>query len=112
MYFAALTGTQPRKHCVGVATSATITGPYDGGDAPLVCDLPYGGNIDPNLFQDPVNKDSYLIYKVDGNAIGSGGACGNSNPTPAPTPLRQQPMNVTDLVLPLGPSSFVLDNGK
>ena len=112
MYFAALTGTAPRKHCIGTATSATALGPFVAADAPLVCDLDEGGNIDPNLFTDPFNKNNYLIYKVDGNAIGSGGACGNSNPTPAPTPLRQLALNANNLVTPEGPSSFVLDNGE
>ena len=110
MYYAALTSLHPRKHCVGAATSAKVTGPYIPLDNTIACDIPAGGDIDPNLFQDPVNKASYLIYKTDGNAIGSGGACGNSNPTPAPTPLRQQTMNGTDLTTPVGASSFVLDN--
>jgi hypothetical protein len=110
MYYAALTKIHPRKHCVGAAISNKVTGPYIPLNDTIACDIAAGGDIDPNLFQDPVSGASYLIYKTDGNAIGSGGACGNSNPTPAPTPLRQQSMNVTDLTTPIGASSFVLDN--
>lgn len=48
-------------------------------DEAIACDLEAGGNIDPNLFQE-LSKMSYLIYKVDGNAIGRGGSCSVSKP--------------------------------
>ncbi|KAK5442012.1 hypothetical protein LTS15_011059 [Exophiala xenobiotica] len=110
MYFAALTKSQPRKHCIGAATSPNVTGPYTPLETTLVCDLPGGGNIDPNLFQDPINGQAYLIYKTDGNTIGHGGACGNTNDPVAPTPLHLQLLNATDLVTTIGDPIYLFSN--
>lgn len=66
MYFVAA-HTASDKQCIGVATSATLTGPYVAleGD-PLVCTLDEGGAIDPAVFTDD-DGSRYLIWKNDGN---------------------------------------------
>lgn len=110
MYFAALGRTHPRKHCIGVATSPNVTGPYTPLEDPFVCDLPRGGNIDPNLFRDPVNGENYLVYKTDGNAIGHGGMCGNTLNPVVPTPLYLQLVDPEDLVTPIGEPVFLFSN--
>ncbi|KAL6252655.1 hypothetical protein RBB50_000374 [Rhinocladiella similis] len=110
MYYAAVGSSHPSKHCLGAATSPNVTGPYTPLESTLVCDLPAGGNIDPNLFRDPVNGQNYLVYKTDGNAIGHGGACGNTNIPVAPTPLYLQLMDPNDLVTPVGQPVYLFSN--
>lgn len=110
MYFAALGKAHPRKHCLGAALSANAAGPYTPLESPLVCDLAGGGNIDPNLFRDPVNGENFLVYKTDGNAIGHGGACGNTVQPIVPTPLHLQLMDPEDLVTPLGQPVYLFSN--
>ena len=110
MYFAAVGASHPLKHCIGTATSPNIAGPYTPNPEPLICDLARGGNIDPNLFVDPVNGNSYLVYKTDGNAIGHGGACGNTAAPVAPTPLYLQQLSNTDLVTPIGQPVLLASN--
>jgi beta-xylosidase len=85
MYFSANVAANPGKHCVGAAKSSTIEGPYDSiSDTPLACPIEYGGAIDASGFQD-VDGSRYVLYKDDGNSIGSGGECGNSNENQADT---------------------------
>jgi Glycosyl hydrolases family 43 len=110
MYFAALGSTHPLKHCIGTATSPNITGPYTPDPQPLICSLRGGGNIDPNLFVDPVNGNSYLVYKVDGNAIGHGGSCGNTVAPVAATPLYLQQLSNTDLKTKIGAPVYLASN--
>ena len=110
MYFAAVGVDHPLKHCIGTATSPNITGPYVPDPEPLICDLPNGGNIDPNLFVDPVNGNYYLIYKTDGNSIGHGGACGNTASPVAPTPLYLQQLSKADLVTSIGEPVLLASN--
>lgn len=110
VYFAAVGRQHPKKHCIGTATSPDIRGPYIPDSKPLICDLPRGGNIDPNLFRDPVNQKYYLVYKTDGNAIGHGGACGNSRPKVAPTPVYLQQLSPDDLTTKIGDPIFLASN--
>ena len=110
MYFAAVGPSHPLKHCIGAATSPTVRGPYTPLENPIVCDLARGGNIDPNLFVDHVNNENYLIYKVDGNAIGHGGACGNTESPVVPTPLYSQLMDPQDLTTPIGEPVYLFSN--
>ncbi|ETI19688.1 hypothetical protein G647_08701 [Cladophialophora carrionii CBS 160.54] len=110
MYFAAVGRAHPQKHCIGAATSPDVQGPYTPIEDPIVCELARGGNIDPNLFVDPVNNESYLVYKVDGNAIGHGGACGNTNAPVQPTPLYLQLMDPEDLTTPIGKPVYLFSN--
>lgn len=79
MYFSAAYAAQSWKHCVGAAKSSSIEGPYDSvSDTPLACPLDLGGAIDASAFQDD-DGSRWMLYKDDGNAVGSGGVCGNSN---------------------------------
>ena len=95
MVYSALHKDHPRKHCLGVATSKTVLGPYDPGNStePLVCHLQLGGIIDPTYLEDPLSNNTYLIYKNDGNAIGSGGACANGNWPNTPTTFEYNIMD-------------------
>lgn len=83
MYFSASTTTDTTKHCVGAATSKTVTGPYTAtASTALICPLSQGGAIDASGYDD--NGKRYIVYKVDGNSIGHGGACGNDGMTCKP----------------------------
>ena len=110
MYFAAVGVDHPLKHCIGTATSPNVTGPYVPNPEPLICDLPNGGNIDPNLFADPVNGNYYLIYKTDGNSMGHGGDCGNTANPVVPTPLYLQQVSKADLVTLVGAPQLLGSN--
>jgi beta-xylosidase len=112
MYYAALhRHRHQRRHCIGAATSDTIAGPYAPLNTTLVCDLPHGGNIDPNLFLDPLNGAAYLVYKTDGDTIGHGGSCGNTIRPIAPTPIYMQLLDPTSLLTPIDPPIFLFSNG-
>lgn len=77
MYYSASTTEDASKHCVGAATSTNILGPYTPvDDDALFCDLTVGGAIDAAGFND--NGQRYVVYKVDGNSLGNGGACMNT----------------------------------
>ena len=109
MYYSAATAKDPRKHCIGAATSSTIAGPYKPLNTTIACDLAAGGAIDPDLFHDPQVDDYYLIYKVDGNSIGSGGACSNSNNPITPTPIAIQLLS-SNLTSPIGDPVYLISN--
>jgi beta-xylosidase len=119
LYFSATTvATQGIHHCVGAATAKDISGPYTALPNPLVCPNPdgkgtdvkamipssgSGGAIDPSAFTD-TNGDRYLIYKVDGNSLSPGGACGNPGEKKMATPLmavRVAGDGVTPLAAPV-----------
>jgi beta-xylosidase len=69
LYFAAHHQASGRQ-CLGVATSATATGPFvSEASDPLVCQVELGGSIDPHPFVDH-DGAAYLLWKADGNAIG------------------------------------------
>jgi beta-xylosidase len=89
MYFADEIAGNPAHHCVGVATSQTILGPYKPQDTPFACPIDQGGAIDADGFQD-VDGKRYVVYKVDGNSIGHGGECMNSAAPIVPTPIMLQ----------------------
>lgn len=83
-------GASRQPHCIGVATSTNPQGPFETipGDA-FICPTAQGGAIDPSHFQD-TDGQHYITYKIDGNNIGHGGVCGNSNPPIVPTPIMLQ----------------------
>jgi beta-xylosidase len=57
--------------CVGRAVARKPLGPFvDDSKKPLVCQPKQGGSIDPSPFRDSDGK-LYLVWKNDGNAIGS-----------------------------------------
>lgn len=79
MYFSATTNTDGdgRFHCIGAARSSNIKGPYDSvSNDPIVCPTNEGGAIDASAFRD-ADGTRYILYKIDGNSIGNGGACNN-----------------------------------
>ena len=93
MYFTAATTQEPSKHCIGIATSSSITGPYNStSDTPFACPLEQGGAIDPAGFQDS-DGTLYVVYKIDGNSLGGGGTCGNGDGTYS-TPIMLQKLQV------------------
>lgn len=63
-YSGALKGNQP-YHCVGIATSNNIEGPYTPQDSPAICPdiASTGGAIDSSSFYDQVNNKRYVVYK-------------------------------------------------
>ncbi|KAI5246613.1 Arabinanase/levansucrase/invertase [Aureobasidium subglaciale] len=93
MYYSATTAARPdgSKHCVGAATSPSILGPYTGLPDALFCPLSKGGAIDAAGFKDRDGR-RYVVYKVDGNSQGRGGACGNTVAPIVGTPLMLQPV--------------------
>ncbi|KAI4231214.1 MAG: hypothetical protein LQ349_005748 [Xanthoria aureola] len=99
------------KHCIGAATSRTITGPYSPQPTPLICDLEAGGAIDASPFHDPVSGTLYLTWKIDGNSLGGGGPCGNADSKHS-TPLRIAPLDPQTGTSFLGPATTLLDRGR
>lgn len=125
MYYAASALVSPAHHCVGAATSKTITGPYLPQSTPLYCPLAQGGAIDPAGYKEMNyggsgwrrSDDSnwggpskrYVVYKVDGNSIGHGGICGNTVAPIVPTPIMLQQV-AADGFTPIGANFTILDN--
>ena len=107
MYFSATSAQNPALHCVGAATSANIEGPYAPAANPLVCPLGQGGAIDASGFKD-VDGQHFVVYKVDGNALGKGGACNNMVEPIMPTPIMLQKL-AADAVTPVGAPVQILD---
>jgi len=57
--------------CIGAAFSQNPAGPYvDASPAPLVCQPPLGGSIDPSVVRDAAGG-LHLVWKTDGNATGA-----------------------------------------
>jgi beta-xylosidase len=70
LYFAARSNATGGQ-CIGAATSTSATGPFTSSAAePLVCQPELGGSIDPHPFVD-ADGTPYLLWKADGNAVGS-----------------------------------------
>lgn len=86
----------PGKHCVAAATASVPQGPFTPVQTPLFCDLSAGGAIDADGFNDPTSHRQFVIYKVDGNSVGNGGACANTVNPIAPTPLVLQEVSADD----------------
>ncbi|KAL8746004.1 MAG: hypothetical protein Q9190_001930 [Brigantiaea leucoxantha] len=110
LYFAGRSAQDTSKHCVGVATSTSVTGPYDALDDPLACPLEQGGAIDPAAFFDEPSSTLWVVYKIDGNALGGGGQCGNGDLS-HPTPIILQQLSV-DGTTPIGPATQILDRSS
>ncbi|KAK6378002.1 hypothetical protein LTR64_001385 [Lithohypha guttulata] len=110
LYYSATTAEDISKHCVGVATSDTPKGPFVASDTPLYCDLSIGGAIDADGFRDPATGKQYVVYKVDGNSLGNGGACKNTIPPIMSTPIILQEVNVDDGATPIGQGITLLTN--
>lgn len=122
MYYSAALTASAAHHCVGAAVSTNIEGPYSPMTQPLICPDPTaqgfnanavigspgkGGAIDAAGFKD-VDGKRYVLYKVDGNSVGSGGSCGNSNPGQTPTPIMLVQVQA-DGITPAGAPVQLLD---
>jgi beta-xylosidase len=69
LYFAAHDRRSGRQ-CIGVAASASATGPFlSQAPDPLICQTHLGGSIDPHPYVD-ADDSAFLLWKADGNAIG------------------------------------------
>ncbi|TVY13532.1 putative arabinan endo-1,5-alpha-L-arabinosidase A [Lachnellula arida] len=108
LYYSAQNAESTAQHCVGAATSKTVLGPYEALDTPLACPLKEGGAIDISGFTD-TDGTHFVVYKVDGNSIGHGGACGNTVEPLVPTPLRLQRVE-DDGYTPAGDYIDILDH--
>lgn len=97
----------PQTHCIGAALSSQATGPYSPLFLPLIC--PHGGAIDPAGFHDPSTQRSYIVYKVDGNSLGHGGACSNDVLPIHTTPLMLQEVDNEDGTTLIGDPVKLLD---
>ena len=108
MYYSARLKSNSRFHCVGTATSNTVTGPYEAANEPFTCPIDQGGAIDPKGYQDPATGLRYVLYKVDGSRIGTGGDCGNAEEPIQPTPIKLQQVG-SDGETPVGEPVTILD---
>ena len=110
MYYSAADAQFPNKHCVGAATALQPDGPFTAQDTPLYCDIAAGGAIDADGFMDPQTLNQYVVYKVDGNSNGHGGACSNTVAPIEPTPILLQQVSTVDGTTPVGGSVQLLVN--
>ncbi|KAH7048298.1 putative endo xylanase [Macrophomina phaseolina] len=87
------------RHCIGVATSDNVEGPYTAQDEPWVCHLEQGGTIDASSFRDS-DGSRYVTYKIDGNSLNTrDGSCGGARPyNPTPIMLQQVSANGIDKI--------------
>ncbi|KAI7522725.1 hypothetical protein KC316_g19151, partial [Hortaea werneckii] len=76
---------------------------------PWICPTNIGGAIDPSGYVDPQNR-RWVVYKVDGNAIGHGGECGNTIPPIVPTPIMLQQVGQDGHTL-IGSPQQLITNG-
>ena len=65
LYYSGRAAEDRSEHCIGAATSDSVTGPYTPGGKALYCDLQKGGAIDQSWFVD-IGGQRYVVYKVDG----------------------------------------------
>jgi len=102
LYYSGLHVGSPH-HCVGVATSPNITGPYAPLDGePLACPLDDGGAVDASGYFNEASNSRWVVYKVDGSSKGPGGPCGNGEPPGFDTPIMLQRVKVSDGITPIG----------
>jgi len=88
--------------CVGRATSAAAAGPFvDPSTAPLLCQRPLGGSIDPSPFVD-ADGSVTLVFKSDTNS-------GRGTGTPQPTALWSLPLSADGLSV-TGPAVELMDS--
>ncbi|KAI1389247.1 glycoside hydrolase family 43 protein [Hypoxylon trugodes] len=99
------------RRCAGVATAEYAQGPFIVTDKPLICDDAGGGVIDPVQFDD--GKNRWIIWKVDGNALGGKTTCTGSSTgdTYNPTPIRVQRVSRDGLTLQGSPKTILNHNG-
>ncbi|KAK0728207.1 glycosyl hydrolase family 43 protein [Lasiosphaeria miniovina] len=109
MYYSGELGNNSALHCVGTATSSAPLGPYTAAPTPLACPVSQGGAIDPAGFVDAATGRRYVVYKVDGNALGHGGSCNNGVEPYVATPIMLQEVSADDGVTAAGDPVRILD---
>ncbi|KUI65096.1 putative arabinan endo-1,5-alpha-L-arabinosidase C [Cytospora mali] len=111
MTYSGALASDTSHHCVGIATSSKIEGPYTPHNSPVICPdiASTGGAIDSSSFYDQVNNKRYIVYKEDGNSVGNGGDCNNGIAPIHSTPIMLQEMNVNDWTTPVGSPVEILD---
>ena len=114
MYYTAAIKSNPKLHCLGVARADRVTGPYSPmAPYPWTCPQDVGGAIDPAGYYDPKDNTRWVVYKIDGNAIGHGGVCNNGVAPVVKTPIVIQQVSNEDGYTKIGsPSSPLIVNDK
>lgn len=98
------------QHCVGVARSDNIKGPFTPDPEPWVCPREEGGAIDASGFKDGDKR--YVVYKVDGNSKGAPSQCGTGVDDPAlKTPIMLQRVEA-DGATKIGKPVQILDRSR
>jgi len=112
MYYTAALRSNPRFHCLGIASASTVTGPYTPiGPDPWACPTAQGGAIDPAGYYDPKDNTRWVVYKIDGNAIGRGGSCGNTVKPIVSTPIMLQQVSVDNGFTKIGlPTPLIVND--
>ncbi|KAK5107596.1 hypothetical protein LTR62_000990 [Meristemomyces frigidus] len=112
MYYTAAWKRKPNIHCVSYATSRNVDGPYTdpNRDSPWICPDAQGGAIDPAGY---LNSDGtrWVVYKIRGNSLGHGGACGNTVGPIMSTPLMLQQVSSADGHIKIGSPVELVTNG-
>lgn len=109
MYYTAALKSKPNIHCLGVAFSGSMLGPFTHVDKknPWVCPQAQGGAIDPSGYYNAADNTRWVVYKVDGNAVGHGGSCNNGVKPIVSTPIMLQQVSNKDgfvkIGIPIGP---------
>ncbi|KAJ5586019.1 hypothetical protein N7450_005806 [Penicillium hetheringtonii] len=109
IYYSGQTKNFKTHHCIGAAVSKDTDplGPYIPLNESLACPHKYGGAIDPSPFKD-IDGKLYVVYKGDGNSVGSGGYCGNTRKPRRPVPLILQELE-SDGITKIGEPKIILD---
>lgn len=112
MYFTAASAANTKLHCLGVATSKNVMGPYVAtSQQAWACPLSQGGAIDPAGYYDPDTNTRWVVYKIDGNSIGHGGDCNNGVKPIVGTPILLQQVSVADGYTKIGGTTTLITNG-
>ncbi|KAK2812067.1 hypothetical protein FQN50_001778 [Emmonsiellopsis sp. PD_5] len=109
LYYSGVSKYANGRHCIGgaITEGTDPAGPYFPLDDPIACHIDNGGSIDAVGFLDQ-DDSRYVLYKIDGNAVGNGGDCGNSVPPLASTPIMLQKLEA-DAVTKIGDPMIILD---
>lgn len=113
MYYTAAVKKRANLHCLSFATAKTLGDEFvDDSTEPWICPLAQGGAIDIAGFTDENNGGKrWIVYKIDGNAIGHGGSCGNTVEPIVPTPIMLQQVG-GDGYTKIGQPKQILTNGE
>jgi hypothetical protein len=113
MYYSPALQDNDGIHCLGLARSANVEGPYnDSSTAPLICPEEAGGAIDAAGFLDSDSK-RYVVYKIDGPAINNGGYCASpDNPPSTNTSLMLQQVENDGYTTIGGPAVLFNNEGE